>query len=351
MKVLSVPENPDALVRALLQEPLGEGPSSPIRCLTCERRCVVASGETGWCRTRCNREGVLYTLIYGIASSLSANPIEKKPLYHFYPGSVALTVGSWSCNFACPWCQNWEISKAPPSGGEFFSPEHFVAETVRWRCQGTSISFNEPTLSLEWALEVFRLARAAGLYNTFVTNGYMTERALELLAESGLDGMNVDVKGDAKAVREFCKADVEVVWRNLRRARDLGIWVEVTTLVIPGVNDDPGVLRSIGERILQDLGPDTPWHLTRYYPAYRFSAPPTPVRALEEARKQALSLGLRYVYIGNIPGHPGENTYCPTCSTTVVRRWGLQLLENRLRDGCCPSCGTVIPGVGWGWRG
>lgn len=350
MQERTLQTGPKSVVRALLQEPLGEGSTAPVRCLTCERRCVIAHGQTGWCRTRQNRNGVLYTLTYGVVSSLSANPIEKKPLYHFYPGSVALTAGSWSCNFACPWCQNWEISKAPPSGGEFFSPERFVAETIRRRCQGTSISFNEPTLSLEWSLEVFRLARAAGLYNTFVTNGYMTEQALELLAESGLDGMNVDVKGDAEAVRGFCKADVEVVWRNLRRARDLGVWVEVTTLVIPGVNDDPAVLRAIGERILQDLGPDTPWHLTRYYPAYRFTAPPTPVPTLERAREQALSLGLRYVYIGNIPGHPGENTYCPSCGTMVVRRWGLQLLENRLQDGRCPSCSTTIPGVGWGYQ-
>ncbi|RME33603.1 MAG: AmmeMemoRadiSam system radical SAM enzyme [Thermoflexia bacterium] len=342
-------EPPDWIVPVLLQEPLGEGPQASVRCLTCERRCVVAPGKTGWCRTRQNCGGHLYTLIYGIASSLSANPIEKKPLYHFYPGSVALTVGSWSCNFACPWCQNWEISKASPFGGEFFSPDRFVAETVRWRCQGTSVSFNEPTLLLEWSLEVFRLARAAGLYNTFVTNGYMTEQALELLAESGLDGMNVDVKGDVQAVREYCQADVEVVWRNLRRARGLGIWVEVTTLVVPGVNDNPAVLRSIGERILRELGPDTPWHLTRYYPAYRFTAPPTPVRTLEQAREQVLSLGLRYVYIGNVPGHPGENTYCPACGATVVHRYGLQLLENLLQDGRCPFCNTVIPGVGWGW--
>ncbi len=182
-----------------------------------------------------------------------------------------------------------------------------------------------------------------------MTNGYMTEQALELLAESGLDGMNVDVKGDVQAVREYCQADVEVVWRNLRRARGLGIWVEVTTLVVPGVNDNPAVLRSIGERILRELGPDTPWHLTRYYPAYRFTAPPTPVRTLEQAREQVLSLGLRYVYIGNVPGHPGENTYCPACGATVVHRYGLQLLENLLQDGRCPFCNTVIPGVGWGW--
>lgn len=326
--------------KALLQEPLGD----QVRCGTCARRCVLGEGEVGWCATRQNREGTLVTLSYGLISSLSANPIEKKPLYHFYPGTVALTAGSWSCNFACPWCQNWEISKVPPIGGEFYTPEEFVAEAVRRRCQGTSISFNEPTLSLEWSLEVFSLARRSGLYNTFITNGYMTEEALELLAEAGLDGMNVDVKGDRDAVRKYCKADVEVVWRNLRRARELGIWVEVTTLVIPGVNDEADVLGEIAARIVRELGVETPWHLTRYYPAYQFTAPPTPVAVLEKARHLGQALGLQYVYIGNVPGHPAENTYCPVCGEMVIQRWGVQLIQNRLRRGHCPSCDTPIPG-------
>ncbi len=325
---------------ALLQEPVGDR----VRCGTCARRCMLERGETGWCGTRQNREGILVTLSYGLVSSLSANPIEKKPLYHFYPGTVALTAGSWSCNFACPWCQNWEISKVPPIGGEFYTPDRFVVEAVRRRCQGISISFNEPTLSLEWSLEVFRLARQAGLYNTFVTNGYMTEEALELLAEAGLDGMNVDVKGDQEVVRKYCKADNEVVWRNLRRARELGVWVEVTTLVIPGVNDEIGVLGDIAARIVRDLGSETPWHLTRYYPAYHFTTPPTPVQTLEKARTMAQALGLQYIYIGNIPGHPAENTYCPTCGEIVIQRWGIQLVQNRMREGRCPSCGVSIPG-------
>ncbi len=326
--------------KALLRQLVGER----VRCGTCARRCLLKPGQTGWCGTRQNRDGVLVTLTYGLVSSLSANPIEKKPLYHFYPGTLALTAGSWSCNFACPWCQNWEISKSPPVGGEFYTPERFVAEAVQRRCQGTSISFNEPTLSLEWSLEVFRLARRAGLYNTFVTNGYMTEEALELLAEAGLDGMNVDVKGDREAVRKYCQADDEVVWRNLLRARELGIWVEVTTLVIPGVNDESSVLGKIAARIVRELGRETPWHLTRYYPAYRFTAPPTPVQTLEQARNMAQALGLEYVYIGNVPGHPAENTYCPTCGEMVIQRWGIELVQNRLREGRCPSCGVAIPG-------
>jgi pyruvate formate lyase activating enzyme len=339
---------------ARLQEPADD--SHKVRCLTCERRCLLADGQVGWCRTRQNRDGTIHTLIYGLVSSLSCNPVEKKPLYHFYPGSVALTAGSLSCNFACPWCQNWHISKSPPpdersSGGEFIPPAEFVARAQARGCQGTSISFNEPTLNLEWSLEVLGIARHAGLYNTFVTNGYMTGAALELLVEAGLDGMNVDVKGDTEAVREHCAAEVEFVWRNCRRALEMGVWVELTTLLIPGVNDDGACLEGIARRVVTDLGPDTPWHLSRYYPAYRFTAPPTPVAALERAREIGRSAGLRYVYLGNVPGHPGEHTSCPGCGAVLARRGLLRLHTCQVTpDGRCPHCGQDIAGVGWGWR-
>lgn len=328
---------------ALLAEPVGER----LRCLTCERRCEIAPGGLGWCRTRGHREGGLVTFIYGAVSSLSANPIEKKPLYHFYPGSVALTSGSWSCNFACPWCQNWEISKARPRPTRFLSPERFVQEAVNLGCRGTSISFNEPTLSLEWSLEVFRLARERGLYNTCVTNGYMTPQALALLVEAGLDAMNVDVKGDAQAVRRYCGADVEKVWRNCSLARQAGLWLEITTLVIPGVNDADRVLRRIAGRITAELGSDVPWHLSGYYPAYHFTAPPTPLRTLEQAWQLGQDAGLEFVYLGNVPGHRLENTACPDCGVLLIERWGLQVIRRRLEQGCCPDCGRAIPGV-WG---
>jgi pyruvate formate lyase activating enzyme len=333
---------------ARLQEPADDG--HKVHCLTCERRCLLADGQVGWCRTRQNRNGMLYTLIYGLVSSLSCNPIEKKPLHHFYPGSVALTVGSFSCNFDCPWCQNYHISKAEPDGGQYMSPEEFIATARDLDCQGTSISFNEPTLSLEWSLEVFALAHEAGLYNTFVTNGYQTSAALELLVEAGLDGMNVDLKGDAEAVNSYCKADVEAVWRNCRRARELGVWVELTTLVVPGVNDDDECLRGIARRIASDLGPETPWHVSRYHPAYRFSAPPTPVKTLERAREIGLQAGLRHVYLGNVPGHPGEHTFCPNCTTTLARRGLLRLQHCDVTpDGRCPRCDQEIAGRGWKW--
>jgi len=329
--------------RARLQQPT----DAAVRCLTCERQCVLAEGQTGWCRTRRNVDGSLYTLIYGAVSSLSANPIEKKPLYHFYPGSRALTAGSWSCNFACPWCQNWDISKSPPQGGRYISPEDFVRQTLAAGCQGTSISFNEPTLSLEWSLDIFPLARERSLYNTFVTNGYMTAEALDLLIAAGLDAMNVDIKGRGEAVKRYCQADVEKVWRNCRAAKAAGVWVEITTLVIPTVNDDDATLQSIARRIRDELGRETPWHVSGYYPAYRFTAPPTPVRTLERARAIGKEAGLDYVYVGNVLGHPGENTYCPHCGRRLIARFGFTILSCDIAHGCCPDCGHPVAGTGW----
>ncbi len=329
--------------QAVLQERLG----NKIRCNACQRRCLIVEGGLGWCRTRQNRNGELVTLIYGAAASLAANPVEKKPFYHFWPGTGAFTVGSWSCNFGCPWCQNWDISKnPPPARGRYVSPEEFVALTEQSGCAGTSISFNEPALSLEWSLEVFPLARQRGLYNTYVTNGYLTPEALELLVAAGLDAMNVDIKGDADAVRKYCKGvDVEKVWEACRLARRHGVHLELTTLVIPTVNDSDDALRLIAGRICSDLGPELPWHVSAYFPAYRFQAPPTPVHALERAWKIGKAAGLEFVYAGNVPGHPYDNTYCPGCNAMLIHRLGFDVLANHIRSGRCPKCRREIAGV------
>jgi len=318
-----------------------------IQCNVCERRCVLRPGAFGWCRTRENRAGRLITLIYGSVSALEANPIEKKPFYHFYPGTKALTAGSWSCNFGCPWCQNWDIAKvAPPATGDYVAPERFVELIKETGCQGTSISFNEPTLSLEWSLDVFRLARPRGLYNTYVTNGYMTPEALALLIEAGLEAMNVDIKGDAAGVKRFCKTvGVEKVWANCVCARSQGVHLEITTLVIPTVNDSDAVLRGIAERIVSDLGPEVPWHVSGYCPAYKFTVPATRVSTLEHARELGKAVGLQFVYIGNVPGHPCDNTYCPACGTILIRRLGFAVLQNKLRSGRCPKCNVPVAGV------
>ncbi len=330
---------------ALLHEKLG---GQRVRCELCERRCVIAPGKLGFCKTRENRGGELYTLQYGLSSGTSANPIEKKPFYHFWPGSLSLTIGGWSCTFLCPWCQNAHISKFPPdpTRSEYTSPERFVELVKEHRCQSTSVSFNEPTLSFEWSLDMFELARKVGYQNTFVTNGYMTLEALRMLRDAGLDAINIDVKGDAGAVRKYCGADVEVVWRNVCEARRLVMHVEVVNLIIPGVNDREDQLRELAKRHLREAGRETPLHFTAYYPAYKFDAPPTPVSKLEQAHDIAVSEGLEFVYLGNVPGHLYENTYCPGCGALLLERFGLELSEVRLKNGKCPKCGREIPVVG-----
>ncbi len=335
-----------AIKEAILQENLGK----EVRCLVCERKCVIPEDKTGFCKTRKNIKGKIYTLVYGEISSLNANPIEKKPLYHFFPGSKALTVGTWGCNFTCPWCQNYEISKFPEKIGQgiYLSPEKFIELVKIYNCQGTSISFNEPTLLLEYSIDVFKLAKFYGYYNTYVTNGYMTEQALNLLIEAGLDGMNIDIKGNKEVVAHYCGVDVEKIWRNAKIAKKKGVWVEITTLVIPGINDSEDILRGIAKRIKNELGKDTPWHINRYFPAYKFEwevyIPPTPIKTLEKARNLGKEEGLEYVYCGNVPGHPFENTYCPECNFLLIRRYALKLIEYNLSfNKECPNCKRKIP--------
>ncbi len=327
----------------LLQEKL---PGGKARCLTCARRCVLAPGQKGFCKTRENRKGKIFTLVYGLLSAISVNPMEKKPFYHFYPGNLALTAGTWSCNFTCPWCQNWEITKKPPdpdAGCGYVSPEEFVRLAQEQGCQGVSLSFNEPTLLLEWAVDLFPLARRVGLHTSFVTNGYLSEEALEAVVAAGLDGANVDWKGGLEAVRNFCSGDSEVVVRNSKLLWSHGVHVEITTLVIPGVNDSPEDLRLLATRIVEELGPTTPWHVTRYFPAYRFRAPPTPISTLEMAKDVGEAAGLRFVYVGNVPGHAGQNTYCPACRALLLERDGVQLVKSYLQGHVCPRCREPIP--------
>jgi len=233
-----------------------------------------------------------------------------------------------------------------PDRGRHIAPEEFVAMTEESGCTSTSISFNEPTLSLEWSLDVFRLAQDRGLRNTYVTNGYMTPEALQLLVEAGLDAMNVDIKGDAAAVRHYCKGiDVQKVWQVCKAARQRGVHIEITTLVIPTVNDADQVLRGIARRIVSELGPDVAWHVSAYFPAYRFHAPPTPAQTLKRAWDIGRRHGLQFVYAGNVPGNPQDYTYCPCCNALLIQRMGFDVLENRIRSGRCPKCGTEIAGV------
>ena len=320
-----------------------------VRCNLCERKCIIPNGGRGFCKTRENRNGKLYTLVYGDISSISANPIEKKPFFHFYPGSYALTVGTWSCNFTCPWCQNWTISKIEPKPekANYISPEKLVDMTLRYKCQGTSISFNEPTLLFEYSLDVFREAKKHGLYNNYVSNGYMSAEALKMLCEAGMDAIKFDVKGDAEVVRRFCNANVEIIWRNIKLAKKLDLHVEIVNLVIPGVNDEEETIRWIAQQTLKYADEETPLHFTRYYPEYQFETPPTPVETLEKAYRIAKEEGLKYVYIGNVLGHKFENTYCPECGELLIKRYGFDIVKYKVKeDKKCPKCGEKIPIVG-----
>ncbi|MFQ6084943.1 MAG: radical SAM protein [Candidatus Bathyarchaeia archaeon] len=543
-----------------------------VRCGTCERHCEISMGEFGFCRTRKNIDGELHTVIYGDISSISVNPIEKKPLFHFWPGHTFLTAGSWSCSFTCPWCldpqteiltaerkaitmedlekcwrqqevltcdwegrkllvtpiigyfridprsyglkayrlatketgrsivatedhpfytddgirplrslkigdrvavypivgsrgrcsrqgaiikeadvrraldlarrghrtadsnrmlgrkvrygttlswlrkehdpeklkypeefptfdarreratenlegseliwetverieeanaddvrdvttalpthnffangflvsncQNWSLSKTPPNPerDNYLSPEKFVDIAMRKGCKGTSLSFNEPTLLLEYAVDMFPIAHEKGMVNTYVSNGYMTADALGTLADHHMDAIKFDVKGDREAVAKYCDADVEVVWRNAREARKLGMHVEIVNLVIPGINDEDEVFREIANRT-KELGAETPLHFTKFYPSYQMGhLPTTPVETLERAHSIAIDEGMKYVYIGNVPGHPLENTYCPNCNELLIKRWIFSIVKVNLGKGkSCPACGEKIP--------
>lgn len=329
---------------SLLYEEAG---GSIIRCGVCERRCTIQPGKVGFCRTRMNICGKLYTLVYGDVSSLEANPIEKKPFFHFWPGSSALTIGTWGCNFTCPWCQNYDISveNPEPKRANFLSASKFVQMIGSQGCQGCSISFNEPTMLLEYSLDVFPLARAKGLYSTFVSNGYMTLEALRRLRGAGMDAIKFDVKGDAESVHRYCGADVNLVWRNVSEAKRLGMHVEVVALIIPHVNDSEDSLREISRRHLKEAGPETPLHFTRFYPAYNMmDRPVTPVETLERAHRFAVEEGIHYVYVGNVPGHRLENTYCPNCGELLIDRSGFSVSRYLVTsDKRCLRCSAEIP--------
>ncbi len=328
---------------------VGVGKDS-LRCGICERRCTIPPGQVGFCQTRMNVEGELYTLVYGDVSSVSVNPIEKKPFFHFWPGSWALTIGTWSCNFTCPWCQNYDISKVgpQPSKATYVDPETFVKMIGHERCQGCSISFNEPTMLFEYSLNVFPLAHEKGWYNTFVSNGYMTREALRMLREAGMDAIKFDVKGDEEAVRKYCGADVNIVWRNVGQAKRLGMHVEVVTLVIPGINDDDDCLKKIARRHVKEAGPASPLHFSQFHPTYQMmDKPRTPVETLEKAHRIATEEGIQYVYAGNVPGHRLENTYCPACGELLIERFGFSVTKYRIsQNKRCPKCGLEIPIIG-----
>ena len=326
-------------------------PDHNVRCRLCAHRCVIAPGKKGVCQVRENQGGTLYTLVYGRLITQHVDPVEKKPLYHFYPGSTAFSVATPGCNFRCRWCQNWEISQMPREQhlvmGEKASPAQIVAAARQAGCRSIAYTYTEPTIFFEYAYDTARLAHEAGLANIYVTNGYMTEEMLETFYPY-LDAANVDLKAfHAETYRKYVGARLQPVLDAMKAMKRLGIWLEVTTLVIPGINDDPAELREAARFMAQELGVETPWHISRFFPAYQMpDVPPTPLSTLQRAREIGLEEGLRYVYIGNV--HDEENTTCHECGLLLVARSGFHVTKNLVRDGRCPDCGAPVAGVGMG---
>jgi pyruvate formate lyase activating enzyme len=321
-----------------------------VHCHLCAHECQIDPGKRGICRVRENRDGNLYSLVYGRIISENIDPIEKKPLYHFLPGSRSYSIGTVGCNFACLHCQNFEISQYPRLHegsiiGEQRSSEDIVAAAIETQSASISYTYTEPTIFLEFAQDTARLARAQGLRNVFVSNGFMTETSAQALAEF-IDADNVDLKSFRDDhYRKVCKARLQPVLDTIVRLKKSGVWVEITTLVIPGLNDSTEELTDIAQ-FIKGLGVGVPWHVSAFYPVYKMSdRPRTPVATLLKAREIGLKAGLRYVYTGNIPGKGGESTFCYACGGLLINRVGYQILRYDLKDGKCPKCQAEIDGV------
>jgi pyruvate formate lyase activating enzyme len=329
---------------AMLYEPL---PDSRVRCDVCQWRCVIGPDKFGVCRVRQNRDGKLYLLNYALVSSAAVDPIEKKPLFHFFPGTECFSVGGWGCNFHCQDCQNWEIActDVPANTSQVVSPEAAIEIARQHGSAGIAWTYNEPGIWLEYTLDSARLARQNKLYTVYVTNGYSTLEALDAIGPY-LDAWRVDVKGFSDTLyRSLAKISK---WRGIldvaKRAKEKwGMHVEVVTNIIPTMNDDDEQLKGIAGWIKSDLGELTPWHVTRFYPRHHIGdLPPTPVATLERAIAIGREAGLRFIYAGNIPGHSSENTACYSCGKLVVRRRGYQTQVIGLAGSKCRFCGAEL---------
>lgn len=321
-----------------------------VRCDLCRHACVIRPGRLGICGVRENREGQLFSLVYGRLIAESIDPIEKKPLFHYRPGSTSYSIATVGCNFRCRHCQNAEISQWPHTGraipGREVPPEEVVGAALAAGCGSISYTYTEPTIFYEYAYDTAFLAHDKGLGNVFVSNGYTSTAALERIAPV-LDAANVDLKGfTEKFYREVAGATLSGVLATLRDYRRLGIWLEITTLVIPGWNDSDEELAAIARFIAEELGVLVPWHVTAFYPTYKMlDHPPTPTATLRRARRIGLEAGLKHVYVGNVPDATGENTYCPNCRELLIERHGFRLGGIKLEHGACGKCRTPLAGV------
>ncbi len=330
---------------ARLWKPLENG---KVYCYLCHRRCIIVPGAYGVCGVRYNHEGKLYTLVYGLLTAANPDPIEKKPLMHFNPGSCVFSISTAGCNFFCRFCQNWVLSQTRRDRvfGEPFTPEEVVEQAIRHGCQGISYTYNEPTIFYEFMYDTAKLAKEKGLFNTMVTNGYMTPEAIKELGPY-MDAATVDFKGGGN--KEFYQKfmgvpDPEPIYNSILEMKKQGWWIEITNLVVPIYGDKEEDIRRLAKWIVENLGDETPFHLLRFHPEYMLTnIPSTPVETLEKLAKVAMEEGLKHVFIGNVWGHPLENTYCPKCGELVIERRGFYIVKWNLEEGNkCPRCGYKL---------
>ncbi|WP_406657151.1 AmmeMemoRadiSam system radical SAM enzyme [Methanolobus sp. ZRKC2] len=317
-----------------------------VRCGICSHRCTISPGKRGFCMVRENRDGTLYALNYSVVSSEALDPIEKKPLYHFYPGSSVYSLGSIGCNFKCKHCQNWTISQVDidTENALELSPEMAVSRATQMKARSIAWTYNEPGIWFEYTYDCAKLAKEAGLATIYVTNGYLTPEALKKISPY-LDAYRIDIKAFSdEFYRKIASAKLQPVLESTALAKELGMHVEVVTLIIPTLNDDPQEIRDMVKWIHEKLGIDTPIHFTRFHPYYQLTnIPPTPLQTLEKAYDIAREEGMRYVYIGNVMGTEKENTFCPTCGELIIKRGAFDTLSCNIEDNMkCPGCGEYI---------
>ncbi len=323
---------------------LGKG---VVRCELCPHRCTLSEGQRGICRVRQNIKGTLYSLVYNRPVALNNDPIEKKPLFHFHPGTKSFSLATAGCNMNCNFCQNWEISQATPESVTpyDFTPAQIVSFAKKYGSDSISFTYTEPAIFFEYMRDIAVLAKKEGLRTVLVSCGYINEKPLRELAKY-LDAANIDLKGFSdEFYATYTTASLQPVLDTLKILKEEGVLVEVTNLVIPGANDKPDEIRRLVQWVKKNLGPDTPLHFSRFFPKYKLtSRPPTPPVTLEEAAKIAKSEGMRFVYLGNLSTEEGEDTFCPKCSKKLIDRSGFFVEKNLLKEGKCPFCGTPIPG-------
>ncbi|MCE4622265.1 MAG: AmmeMemoRadiSam system radical SAM enzyme [Desulfurococcales archaeon] len=320
-----------------------------VKCNLCARRCIIAPGRYGVCGVRKNIDGKLYTVVYGLLTAMNIDPIEKKPLYHYHPGSRVLSVSTVGCNFFCKFCQNWSISQSRLEKGlygVFKTPEEVVSAALEYDADGISYTYNEPTIFFEFMYDTAKLAKDNGLFNTMVTNGYITSEAVDMLGNL-MDAATVDFKGGGNP--DFYKKysgvlNPEHIFEAILAMRDNGWFIEITNLVVPEVGDHEDDIRKLSGWIVDNIGPETPFHLLRFHPDYKMlDFPPTPLATLEKLAKVAMEEGLKHVYIGNVAPHPLEHTYCPKCGYRVIERIGFSIVSWKLKeDNTCPKCGYKL---------